>query len=418
MLTPVDIQQKKFHAGIGYDKKDVNDFFKDVIESYEQLYRSNADLKEQVNTLTDGLQNYKSKESALKKSLMLAEKDSEDTKSRALKEAKNIELDAKNRAKVILEDAEKRLEAITKEVALLETQYAAYKSNFVNLMKMQLAFLKENDFDFDAYADDRLVGMFAGGAPVSQPAGDSGSSFGAFTGDPQMRDESTLGGNSGGQRYNEYGEDSRTSTSAVYTSGLGANENFVDPFNPNKGNNGRYNPFDGRTAKSSSASSSFTVNNGKNGSRKAAGAKKTTSDNTPKYSNSTKTEPKKESTDSSHANQAKVDASVKRDEQYAKEEPTKAPKTEDTKPTEETSIPTINTDITNDTTSTADTFASETTEQASFAATETAEATAEPEAAPEVGDVEDKVKPNDTALLGNGDDEASEDLDDDGFEFV
>lgn len=26
MLTPVDIQQKKFHVGLGYDKKDVNTF--------------------------------------------------------------------------------------------------------------------------------------------------------------------------------------------------------------------------------------------------------------------------------------------------------------------------------------------------------------------------------------------------------
>jgi len=91
MLTPVDIQQKKFSIGIGYDKKDVNTFFESVAESYEQLYRSNAELKEKVETLTDGLQHYKSKEAALEKSLMLAEKDSEDTKSRANKEAKNIE---------------------------------------------------------------------------------------------------------------------------------------------------------------------------------------------------------------------------------------------------------------------------------------------------------------------------------------
>ena len=45
MLTPVDIQQKKFHVGLGYDKKDVNTFFDSVSESYESLYRSNAELK-------------------------------------------------------------------------------------------------------------------------------------------------------------------------------------------------------------------------------------------------------------------------------------------------------------------------------------------------------------------------------------
>lgn len=270
MLTPVDIQQKKFHMGIGYDKKDVNEFFKEVADSYEKLYRSNAELKESVNTLTDGLQNYKSKEAALQKSLMLAEKDSEDTKSRATKEAKNIELDAKNKAKNILSDAEKRLAKITKEIKVLETQYAAYKSNLCSLMKMQFEFLQENDFDVDAYIDEKALCLLPGGGGVANTSG--GGSFGSFSGDPQMRDESTLGGATSGGGFGDggYGDDSKTSTSAVYTAGLGANENFVDPFNPDKGNDeGRYNPYDGRTVTEKSKSgTTFKVNTGKPGSRR------------------------------------------------------------------------------------------------------------------------------------------------------
>ncbi len=272
MLTPVDIQQKKFHMGIGYDKKDVNEFFKEVADSYEKLYRSNAELKESVNTLTDGLQNYKSKEAALQKSLMLAEKDSEDTKSRATKEAKNIELDAKNKAKNILNDAEKRLAKITKEIQVLETQYAAYKSNLCSLMKMQFEFLQENDFDVDAYIDEKALCLLPGGGGAANPSG--GGSFGSFSGDPQMRDESTLGGASSGGGFGDggYGDDSKTSTSAVYTAGLGANENFVDPFNPDKGNSeGRYNPYDGRTVTEKNKSgTTFKVNTGKSGSRRTS----------------------------------------------------------------------------------------------------------------------------------------------------
>lgn len=270
MLTPVDIQEKTFHSGLGYDKKDVNSFFEEVTKSYAELYRSNAELKEQVDTLTDGLQNYKSKEAALEKSLMLAKKDSEDTKAKALKEAKNIELDAKNKAKVIVADAEKKLKKMTQEITVLETQYAAYKSNFCSLMKMQYELLKEKDFDFDSYIDEKALSLLGGGGSYKNQssAGDT------FTGDPQMRDESTLGGAGGGSSYNEYGEDTRTSTSAVYTAGLGANENFVDPFNPDKAENGRYNPYDGRTAKSSSAGSSFKVSSGnKSGQRRNSSGK-------------------------------------------------------------------------------------------------------------------------------------------------
>ena len=48
MLTPVDIQQKKFKAGLGYSKDDVTRFFEEVSKSYEELYRSNAELKEKA----------------------------------------------------------------------------------------------------------------------------------------------------------------------------------------------------------------------------------------------------------------------------------------------------------------------------------------------------------------------------------
>ena len=254
MLTPVDIQQKKFHVGLGYDKKDVNAFFEMVSESYEQLYRSNAELKEKVATLTDGLQNYKSKEQELEKSIMIAAKDSEESKSKAVKEAKTIELDAKNKAKVIVEDAEKRLKKLEKQIKKLETQYAAYKSNFVYFMQKQFELLGETDFDPKSYIDPQSLQLLGGqGAPAGAA---SQSSFGSFDGDPQMRDESTLGGFAGNSGMSR---EDMTSTSAVYTSSLRDNENFVDPFNPDKEQVGRYNPYDGRTVKKKPGSTNFTV---------------------------------------------------------------------------------------------------------------------------------------------------------------
>ena len=157
MLTPVDIQQKKFHVGLGYDKKDVNTFFDSVSENYESLYRSNAELKEKVSILNDTLQNYRSKESHL--------------------------------------GSEKQNKS----------------------------------------------------ASVSE-------GFGAYTGDPQMRDESTLGGFNGG-----YGSGDITSTSAVYTQSLSAGENFVDPFKPQDQKD--YNPFNAKEKTSEDKKSSLKVAN-------------------------------------------------------------------------------------------------------------------------------------------------------------
>lgn len=258
MLTPMDIQQKRFHVGIGFDKKDVTTFFESVSESYEQLYRSNAELKERVTSLEDILQNYKSKEASLEKTIMLAEKDSEDKKSKASKEAKSIELDAKNKAKIIIGDAEERLKEVEAQIEMLKTQYASYKSSLASLLKMHLTHLKEEDFDVDSYIDPRFAGVFMGGGVPAAPSG-GGAGF-EYNGDPQMRDESTLGGASGGYGMSMSAEAKATS-SEVYTSLMKDNENFVDPFNTDKVQNGRYNPYDGRTEKKEkkTGQTTFTV---------------------------------------------------------------------------------------------------------------------------------------------------------------
>ncbi len=259
MLTPMDIQQKKFHAGLGFEKKDVLAFFREVSTDYEKLFRKNAALTEQVSSLEDRLQNYKSKEKELEKNMMLAEKESVDKKSQANREAKSIEVEAKNKAKNIVSDAENRLIALEDEIAELTTVYAAYKSNFVTLLKKQFAFLEEVDFDGSAYIDDRawslIGGAASGGAKQAEDSGD----FGSFSGDPQMRDPSMGGIGSGISTYQTggggFGDDSKLSTSAVYTAGLSANDNFVDPFSPKKKDDGRYNPYDGSDTKKKQESS-------------------------------------------------------------------------------------------------------------------------------------------------------------------
>ncbi|MBQ6024627.1 MAG: DivIVA domain-containing protein, partial [Lachnospiraceae bacterium] len=81
MLTPVEIQAKTFKSGgLGYDKKDVESFMREVTRSYEILYRENMELKDKVAVLNEGIQYYKSIEKTLQKALVLAEKTAETTK--------------------------------------------------------------------------------------------------------------------------------------------------------------------------------------------------------------------------------------------------------------------------------------------------------------------------------------------------
>ena len=247
MLTPVDIQQKKFKAGLGYNKDDVLKFFEEVSKSYEELYRSNAELKEKVITLNDALQHYKTTEEQLQKNLMLAEKNSQQSKSNAVKEAKTIELEAKNRANEIVNQAYVDLEEMENKMKMLETRYAEYKSAFATLVRKQYDIIDLGDIDPDAKIDERFAS--GGNDNKKKSSGRRSSPFeglGAdafefqFEDDPQMRSGGGLGGGLGGGFGDSglgggfggdspFGGPSKNSNSAnVYGSVLGGSG--IDPF--------------------------------------------------------------------------------------------------------------------------------------------------------------------------------------------
>lgn len=423
MLTPVDIQQKKFHVGLGYDKKDVNTFFDSVSESYESLYRSNAELKEKVSILNDTLQNYRSKESHLEKSLKRAEKNTEETITNAAKEAKGIIRDAKIQASNIVSDAEKRLEKLEDEIAVMEARYTAYKSNFAMLLKQQFEFLGKQDFDPDSIIDDRAFTLLGGSEKQNNSASVS-DGFGAYTGDPQMRDESTLGGFNGG-----YGSGDTTSTSAVYTQSLSAGENFVDPFKPQDQDQKDYNPFNAKDKASEDKKSSLKVANSAEerkrmkratvGSteaaaamqkaREAASQPKKVPDATPmKEAETPKPEPKPASAPKAEEHPIRESKSDDKPERHTEPAPEQKSEPVSTSKDEKTNdfsheIPTILHPI-ND--SDADIHA---------ASDEEASGSAESNESVE-GEVEEK--PSGPARLGDGSENDDSETDDDGFEFI
>ena len=56
MLTPLDIEKKKFSKKInGYSVEEVDDFLDELTLEYERLYRENAEYKEQLEQLRDSI---------------------------------------------------------------------------------------------------------------------------------------------------------------------------------------------------------------------------------------------------------------------------------------------------------------------------------------------------------------------------
>ena len=158
MVTPVEIQNKSFKSGgLGYDKRDVDSFMRDILNSYEELYRQNMELKDRVAVLNEGIQYYKTKEKTLQKALVLAEKTAEETRNNAAKEAKRIEKEATTKANIMLADAKNELEVLHQQTIALIQQYEKYKLQFKNLANAQIEMLSSEAFSINIQNLDAFV---------------------------------------------------------------------------------------------------------------------------------------------------------------------------------------------------------------------------------------------------------------------
>lgn len=142
MLTPIEIQEKKLRFGIGYDKRSIDVFFRQLSDDYEKLYRENLDLKEKANNMTNVLQHYKTVEKSMQKALVLAEKSADETREAARMLAKEIEAEARNRAAEIIADAEQEKQAIKRKIITLMAQYDSYRSQYKHLVQAQLEIIE------------------------------------------------------------------------------------------------------------------------------------------------------------------------------------------------------------------------------------------------------------------------------------
>lgn len=157
MLTPIEIQGKVFKSGIGYDKKDVDAFFRELLHNYEALYKENVELSDKISILNDGITHYKTIENTLQKALVLAEKAAEETKQAANQKALAIEKEAHTTANLITAEAKNELNRIHLQTIELVQQYNKYKIQFKKLGETQLELLNSNGFNIDIANLDVLL---------------------------------------------------------------------------------------------------------------------------------------------------------------------------------------------------------------------------------------------------------------------
>ncbi len=146
MLTPSEIQDKQFKAGLGFDKKEVEQFIHELSSDYGELLEENADLKKIIKELNDNLSYYKSIEKTLQKALILAEKTAQDTRATALREADATMLEAKLKANQMLEGTKNKIEVMEHKTLNLMQQYDLFKIHYENLLHAQIELLNSRSF--------------------------------------------------------------------------------------------------------------------------------------------------------------------------------------------------------------------------------------------------------------------------------
>lgn len=240
MLTPVDVQNKVFKGGIGYDKKDVETFMSELASDYGELYRSSVELKDKVATLDESLQHYRSIEESMQKALTLSEKTAEETVNAANDKARQINTEAEKKAEAILEDAKAELQETKDEIYRLQQQHATFKEQFSKILEAQLKLM-----------DGEIIDIDLGEFEPSQAHG--GGGFGSFSGGG-FGGEGGLGGLGSGGGYTGASSEGRERTNQEPAFDRGSSLN-MDPFADAMNGGGRFSKQTGGAYNSGSSSS-------------------------------------------------------------------------------------------------------------------------------------------------------------------
>jgi cell division initiation protein len=113
-----DFEGKKFRKRlIGLDPGDVDAFLLDVTEELRQLKEENANLKKDLQTLESEIKEHRDREKTIRAVLISAQKNAEQTRANAEREAKLVISQAEVKAEAILNDAGNRLIRMEQEIS-------------------------------------------------------------------------------------------------------------------------------------------------------------------------------------------------------------------------------------------------------------------------------------------------------------
>ena len=145
MITPLEIENKKFSKQMmnGYSVEEVDEFLDELTLDYEKAYKQSTEAKTRIDQLEKDLLHYKTIESTLQSTLMMAQTTAEEVKEVARKQAEQIIQEAEGEARKSAEDISQEILIKKKELEDIKRQFEVYKAKMESLLISQLELLKD-----------------------------------------------------------------------------------------------------------------------------------------------------------------------------------------------------------------------------------------------------------------------------------
>jgi len=140
---------KKFGTSLnGYNKKEVNDFVRDVTKEYESMLNNLKARDQEIESLKQKLIQYQNMETTLNRALLVAEDASTQIKKMARDESKGILEDAKRNASRIVNEALLRATKLEQDAETLKRRIILFKHKFRQAMETELENIDEIPEDY------------------------------------------------------------------------------------------------------------------------------------------------------------------------------------------------------------------------------------------------------------------------------
>ena len=145
MITPLDIENKKFAKQMmnGYSVEEVDDFLDELTVDYSKNYKELTELRSKIDELNNSLAHYKSIESTLQSTLVMAQTTAEEVKNVAKQKADQIVDEAKSSAQKQVDELNSQVIMKQKELDDVKKQFDIYKAKMESLLISQLELIKD-----------------------------------------------------------------------------------------------------------------------------------------------------------------------------------------------------------------------------------------------------------------------------------